>query len=1013
VPDNPSQIIILGAGPPHHGEAPTALIEARQGTTVLDWVLKALGSSPGCITFVAGYQAESVRARNPELHVVENPEWQNTGSGASLLAASFSTESDLIVCYSDILFRPQIIEKLKSFEAPVTIVWDSEWKRRYAGRSRDDMLGCEKVLVADGKVSRLGADIPVDWASGEFVGLVRFNAHATAQLAKLKQNLPESLKKVHVSGLLEYLRGQGMEIQAVDIAGDWAEVNEPVDIARFVLGTKAETLRRLRGMVSSAAIQDQVAFTISDWEKDRDAWLKLIRRKFSGLRVVVRSSARSEDSFASANAGAYSSVLDVEIDNGLEKAILHVIDSYHDPEPEDQVLVQPMVSDVVLSGVVFTRTLDRGSPYYVVNFDESGTTSGITSGESRDHKTLIVRRGAEQSAESRFESLLSALREIESLLGYDALDVEFAIDSKDRLYILQVRPITAGNARSPDTDKACLEALENARETWRRIAPLPPHLPGGGPVYGTMPDWNPAEIIGTCPGLLAESLYRFLVMDEVWAKQRMEYGYRDVRPQPLLVSFAGRVYVDVRASFSSFVPASVPDELAGKLVDFYLQWLKSHPHLHDKVEFDVVPTCFGPGFEKWETRLTELGGFKQSEVELLGNGLKQITLNAFTRSDLDLGKIELLQQRFQRIFAAENLHPLERARILLDDCRRLGTLPFAHLARSGFVAITLLRTAMGAGIISREAKDDFMASVRTIPHQMSKDALDTASGSIPWTGFVERYGHLRPGTYDITSPCYTNDPERFLRPLLKSAAQTMLTQEKPEAWEKEKRAFFESLGQIRLPSKPGLVENFLYQAIEGREYSKFVFSRNLCFALEDIASFGQELGLEREEMCHIALSEIMELRDSAMSRKVRSDKLRKSAETGRKLQQLAEKIMLPPLITGEQDFDTFVLASSMPNFIGSRKIIAECVDLTTSNDHQVAGRIVLIPQADPGYDWLFGKGVTALITMYGGANSHMAIRAAEFGMPAAIGVGEQLYNRLAGAKVIELDPGSQVLRVVR
>ena len=73
-----------------------------------------------------------------------------------------------------------------------------------------------------------------------------------------------------------------------------------------------------------------------------------------------------------------------------------------------------------------------------------------------------------------------------------------------------------------------------------------------------MTDWNPAEIVGTNPKRLASSLYRYLVTDEVWARQRAEYGYRDVRPCPLLVDFVGHPYVDVRASFNSFVPAALP-----------------------------------------------------------------------------------------------------------------------------------------------------------------------------------------------------------------------------------------------------------------------------------------------------------------------------------------------------------------------------------------------------------------------------------------------------------------------
>ena len=36
--------------------------------------------------------------------------------------------------------------------------------------------------------------------------------------------------------------------------------------------------------------------------------------------------------------------------------------------------------------------------------------------------------------------------------------------------------------------------------------------------------------------------------------------------------------------------------------------------------------------------------------------------------------------------------------------------------------------------------------------------------------------------------------------------------------------------------------------------------------------------------------------------------------------------------------------------------------------------IVLIENADPGYDWIFSKNIKGLITKNGGINSHMSIR---------------------------------------
>ena len=58
---------------------------------------------------------------------------------------------------------------------------------------------------------------------------------------------------------------------------------------------------------------------------------------------------------------------------------------------------------------------------------------------------------------------------------------------------------------------------------------------------------------------------------------------------------------------------------------------------------------------------------------------------------------------------------------------------------------------------------------------------------------------------------------------------------------------------------------------------------------------------------------------------------------------------------------------------------------------------------DHGFDWIFGHKILGLVTKYGGVNSHMAIRCAELGIPAAIGCGEQKFETLKSHKIICLD----------
>ena len=66
-------------------------------------------------------------------------------------------------------------------------------------------------------------------------------------------------------------------------------------------------------------------------------------------------------------------------------------------------------------------------------------------------------------------------------------------------------------------------------------------------------------------------------------------------------------------------------------------------------------------------------------------------------------------------------------------------------------------------------------------------------------------------------------------------------------------------------------------------------------------------------------------------------------------------------------------------------------------------KLLPIENADPGYDWVFTKNLSALITKYGGVASHMSIRCAEIGLPAAIGCGEILFEKLKSAHKILLD----------
>ncbi len=304
---------------------------------------------------------------------------------------------------------------------------------------------------------------------------------------------------------------------------------------------------------------------------------------------------------------------------------------------------------------------------------------------------------------------------------------------------------------------------------------------------------------------------------------------------------------------------------------------------------------------------------------------------------------------------------------------------------------------------------------------MISDAESVAAEKLKMEEFCDKYGHLRPGTYDITSEAYAGNPDKYLKPLINEFVNKKAPQKNELAgkkWVKAVKAIAKAAKSHDLPDNVDIINKFLTESIEGREYAKFLFTRNLSLALEKLAEFGATLGLNRQHLANLSLSDFLSLRNGQQSALSLKDYLINRASENAKMRQLFQAVELPPLLTSEADFYSFSFPYTCANFIGNKRVKAGVLSLSDFNFADksgsfMCGKIVLIPQADPGYDWLFGQKIAGLITMYGGANSHIAIRAAEFGLPAAIGVGEVEFERLKNSKEIELDAANRKITIIR
>ena len=983
-------LVILGAGRPYRGDSPSALVNVSPGMKVLDWTLNAFSCLSDVEIFVvSGYRFEELFQSYPQLRFCLNTEWASTGPAKSLSLVPHRRDEELYICYSDVVFRPALVEALAENPNPVCLAVDTAWRSRTASRTEYDLSIAEKVVLEDSLVRTTCQEDGPD--SAEFIGVLRISKELSGQYHRL---LEEGKSGDGLLDLVQALIDSGIQVGFENVEGDWAELNIPQDLGRFVLGGKSETLARLKPLVKRSLVGDQVTVTRKQWEQEGERFrtLEEIRQRFSGAKLAVRSSSRSEDGWEKSGAGAHLSLLGVSAETDeMARAIQEVFDSF-ESHPQDRTMVQEMVESIAHTGVVLTRTLTEGAPYYV--FNSSPDSDGVTGGGSDQIQVSYVLRGSEPP--EALSNLWAAVREVESLVAYDRLDLEYAQTENGDLHLLQVRPLVAGASSTAESDHEVLKAVRRSQELFRQLQQTSPWVLGDQACFGVMPDWNPAEIIGRRPRILASQLYRYLITDEVWAQQRAEYGYRDVRPCALMVSFAGQPFIDTRASINSFVPAVLHERLALKLVDHALERLRRSPEFHDKIEFEVIPTAFT---FRTPTHLNE--NFSPDEQSLINSALKTITLKGLGRVQQDMRSLETLRARYETFRLAHNRGTVT-ARALLQDCRRFGTLAFAHLARGAFVATTLLRSLLDLDAIQPEELEQFLTGLSSVTADFELAGERVYAGEMSWEDFVLEYGHLRPGTYDVTSLRYDEDPEKFLRPAVRERSHTS---EKSKLVFQRRDRIKACLDVLGLEWSQEKFFETLALAIRGRELSKFLFTRNLSLALKIFCDEGLRLGLSREEISHLPLCEALELGPGSST-----ETLRDLSRHHQKRHQLTARLEFPPLIFCEDDFERFTLSTVQPNFV-TQKVATAPVCLDPDNQDP-EGKIVVLERADPGYDWIFARNICGLVTQYGGTNSHMAIRSAELSIPAAIGVGRQLFESIARGRALRLDGRQRKLEVL-
>lgn len=240
--------IIIGAGRGRRlehltEELPKTLVPIL-GRPMLEGILDSLcagGFGRGDTVFIGGYRAEAVRARYPDLLHVTNREWESNNILLSLLCAREHMSQGFVSTYADILYVPDAITRLVQSPHDITLVCDTEWRRRYQSRTEHPESDAEKLRADGERVLEISRRVAAAEATGEFIGVMRltrtgaerfidaFDRAVAARGLDTEFHEGRSLRKAYLIDLLQRLNEQGQPIHCVCIPGGYMEIDTTED----------------------------------------------------------------------------------------------------------------------------------------------------------------------------------------------------------------------------------------------------------------------------------------------------------------------------------------------------------------------------------------------------------------------------------------------------------------------------------------------------------------------------------------------------------------------------------------------------------------------------------------------------------------------------------------------------------------------------------------------------------------------------------------------------------------
>ena len=240
------KIIILAAGQgtrlrPYTNDRPKCMVELK-GKPLLHRQLETIyqcGVKSSDIALATGYLQNALVA--PGIKQYRNERYATTNMVSTLFSAEsfIEDDEDLIISYGDIVYKPEVFNKLLATDGDLVVAADVDWFDLWKLRMENPLDDAETFKMVDiNRVIELGKKPSVrEDAQAQYIGLIKVSARKVSEFVRYFHDMDKSFTydgkdfdNIYMTSFIQQLINSDWDVRAALINRGWLEVDSVEDL---------------------------------------------------------------------------------------------------------------------------------------------------------------------------------------------------------------------------------------------------------------------------------------------------------------------------------------------------------------------------------------------------------------------------------------------------------------------------------------------------------------------------------------------------------------------------------------------------------------------------------------------------------------------------------------------------------------------------------------------------------------------------------------------------------------